>query len=662
MIRLKTGLIAVGFVATAILAPIVAFLGATLYSTVDGHLGGYGVEVESVGSGAARESFYSDLGSFARENGFEAAITYSSLAVSDGEYRVYSSSIPQGSGRLERPRFERGSFDVVYPIEDFPQLDPRQTILVKGSESDEQDLVRWLESQGLDTVTLTNRIPSIVASSTIPVLIILSVLLCLILGAGHVLSRSREIGVHRLLGLSLYRTVLVELQRQRVAMAVAYIAGPISVAGLLYLYNGWAMAREFWSMYFLANAVLTGALVCGYLGGQLLVRQTSIPQSIKGKIHSRPVFYSLTLVRCITLVAALSAVATLVGVVAEVGERQRLQAAWDQHRGPQEFALNTNTAFEEWANSETAAPFRAADVSGELLLVDPYWLTWPIELEAPVLLVNQEYSRQVGVTDTDSSSVTVCSPNDLSDRSKKTIEESLEFEASYTESPVPAIVWRGDCKVGSVFTYDTDFRPEVEDPILVILPRGLAPLGDHNLMSKVSQQVLISTSDDVPAELQRGKTGETLSFLRPREDSWKESIRAAQRNAILWGINTIAAVLLVTVLIGAAVITFRVAYRRKIHVAYICGRSPWWSAKWVVAIEAAFFLVTIGWLFYKLYEHRHQADSRVPSTWTLGFENQWSPHTIVAVISFGAAWLAVSLLLTLRAASQWNAREEVDSQ
>ena len=363
-----------------------------------------------------------------------------------------------------------------------------------------------------------------------------------------------------------------------------------------------------------------------------------------------------------SLVAALSVVATLVGFSAELEARHRLQGAWYAHRGPQELALNVNTAFEDWSDTETAVPFRVADEAGDVLLVDPYWITWPVELEAPVLLVNQEFARQAGVSMLEGAVVTVCSPGELSVHSRNVIEDSLEFEASYTNEPAPDIEWRDGCSLGSVFTYDVEYRPQVDNPILVILPRGLAPLGDHNLMSKVSQQVLLTASPDVPSQMLKGATGNTLAFFRPREDSWHASIRAAEQNVALWGLNGFAVVLLVTVLVGATVLTFRVTYRRKIHVAYVCGRSPWWVAKEAVAIEVAFFLATIGWLLYKVRNHQVQAESRAPSTWSIGFENQWSPLTIVAVVGFSAVWFLVSVVLMLRTASQWDARGGVEPQ
>ena len=266
------------------------------------------------------------------------------------------------------------------------------------------------------------------------------------------------------------------------------------------------------------------------------------------------------------------------------------------------------------------------------------------------------------MTELNGTNVTVCSPNELSQSSKTTIEDTLDFEASYTENSAPAIEWRAPCSVGTAFTYDVELRPVVDDPILVILPPGLAPLGDHNLMSKVSQQVLLSSSAEVPEQLLKGSAGTTLSFSRPREDSWQASVRKAEHNVVLWGLNTLVAVLLVTVLVGATVMTFRIAYRRKIHVAYICGRSPWWVSKQVVAMEIAFFVATIGWLLFKLREHKQQAELRVPSTWNLGFENQWSSLTIAAVVAFGSVWLATSVLLTLRAASRWDAREGTQPQ
>ena len=659
---LKSSLLTVGIFVTAVLSAAVAFLGTWLYSAIDGHLGDRGVQVESDRSASERANFYSELAEFARSNDFDIAINYSSLAISGGESRVYSSLLPPGSGRVERPRFERGEVDVFYPLSDFPQPDPRQPLLIKGSSADAQNLLRWLDEQGFDAVPLVSYFSEIFASSTIPFLLILSVLLCLVLSAGHVLARSREIGVHRLIGLRVSETIRIEIQRLRVALIIAYLGVPLLVGCVLYAYNGWVDGRVFWSIYCTINLILSACLLIGYLSGQFLVRRTPIPQSIKGKIHARPILYSLTAVRGVTLVVTLSVVATLVGFSAELEARRRLQEAWDAHHGPQELALNVNTAFEDWSGAETAVPFRAADEAGDVLLVDPYWITWPVELEAPVLLVNQEFARQAGVSMLDSAVVTVCSPGELSTSSANIIEERLDFEASYTNKTAPEIEWRDSCSSGSVFTYDVNYRPQVDNPILVILPRGLAPLGDHNLMSKVSQQVLLTASPDVPSQVLRGATGNTLAFFRPREDSWQASIRTAKQNVALWGLNGIASVLLVTVLVGATIITFRVSYRRKIHVAYVCGRSPWWVAKEVVAVEVAFFLATIGWLLYKVRDHRIQAESRVPSTWSIGFENLWSPSTVVAVVGFGAVWFVVSVALVLKAASQWDARGGVEPQ
>lgn len=492
-------------------------------------------------------------------------------------------------------------------------------------------------------MVLTSLFLEIIVSSTIPILLVLSVLLCVVLGAGHSLTRSREIGVHRLLGLSVFETMRIESWRQRRSLVSVYIVGPLIVAGVLYFYSSWALDSVFWSVFFLVSLLLSGCLFLGYLGGQYLVRRTSIPQSIKGRLHARPILHSLISVRCVALFAALSSVAALVGASAGLTERQHMQAVWDAHRGPQEFALNTNTAFENYTDSATATPFRAADKEGELLLIDPYWMTWPVELEAPVLLVNQKFAKQAGVPKLSGEGVTVCSPVELSRDSMRTIEDSLEFEANYSNRPVLDVEYHDDCRLGTVFTYDVDSRTQVDDPILVILPPGLGPLSDHNLMSGVSRQVVVSSSSDVPSELLRGSTGNALSFLRPREDSWQMRIRTAEQGAVLWGLNTFAAVLLVAVLVGATVITFRVAYRRKIHVAYICGRSPWWVSKWVVIIESGFFLATIGWLIYKVRDHLIQADLRTPSTWNIGFDTQWSPLTIAAIICFGAAWLVVSI-------------------
>ncbi|WP_145961656.1 hypothetical protein [Corynebacterium renale] len=651
-----------GILSTAILAAFMAFLSIRLYSSVDAHLGDHGVQIRSYESDEARENFFFDLAGFARETGFEVVINYSSLSVSNGEYRTYSSALKPGSERVERARFERGEVDILYPLEEFPQADPRQIIFIKGSSADRDSLVRWLEKQGFTVETLTNKLAQIFLVSTIPILLLLSVLLCVLLGAGHSLSRSREIGVHRLLGLSVWETAWHEVQRQRAPFLVAWCGIPLVIALCLYVYNRWALGSLFWLAFLLSGMALGFFLGVGYLSGQCLVRLTSIPQSIKGRIHARPIFYALTIVRCITLVAALTAVTALVGAGAELSARQNLQKLWDANVGPQEFALNTNTSFEELTDRKSVDPFRETDKAGALLLVDPYWITWPIELEAPVLLVNQTFAQQAGVTELAPKKVTVCSPMQLSGDSKKTIHDALDFEAGYAGTGVPPVEWRESCSVRDVFTYDVEFWPVVNNPILVVLPPGLSPLGNHNLMSKVSQQVLLSASSDVPHQLIQGDTGNTLSFTRPREASWQESMRKVQQKVALWGLNTLAAVLLVTMLVAATLSTYRIAYRRKIHIAYICGRSPWWVVRPLAAIEIVFFFLSVGWLLYKVRQHSIDANLHMPSTWNIGFENQWSAPTVLALVGFGISWLIASVIVALRSASQWDMRDGMEQQ
>lgn len=662
MTTVRKSLVSIAMFAIVILAGLTAILGAALYSDGDGHLGDYGITIRSEGGGAERQRFFSKLAEFATANGFDVNIYYSSIDTSDGELRVYTSAVGRDDGRVERPRFERGRVDVLYPLEDFPVSDPRQNLLVKGSESDERNLIRWLEEQGLEVSRMQYHGYLLFSASTIPVLLALSVLLCFVLGAGHVFTRAREVGVHRLLGLGLAGTAAIELRRYGKLLAGIYIAASVAIALGLYAYNGWVLASIFWISYFLTSAILIVSLVSGYLGGQLLVRVTSVPQSIKGKIHARPVLYALIAVRSVALVVALSSVAALVGAMAELGARYELQDKWDAHRGPREFAVNANTAFEQQVHPRTIMPIRNADRAGALLLVDPYWLTWPSRLEAPVLLVNQEFARQAGAEPLDGSVVTVCSPVELSPESITTIEDALAFESSLASGQAPPIEWDMDCALGSVFTYDIDYMTAVDDPILVVFPSGLDVLGNHNLMSKISQQFLLSSSAEVPVQLTTGGTGAMLGYAKPRADSWQQRVRVAESQTVLWSVNTFAAIVLVTVLVATMILTFSIAYRRRIHIAYICGRSPWWVAKYVLAVEAIFLLVSLAWLLYQIRAHQAQAALRAPSTWNLGFESQWSLSTIAAVGIFAFIWTAASVSMTVRAAGRWDAREGTEPQ
>lgn len=88
-------------------------------------------------------------------------------------------------------------------------------------------------------------------------------------------------------------------------------------------------------------------LALGYVLGQLLVRNISIPQAIKGKVRARPITYALYAVRLLALLTSLTALSQMVDTGAEVSAREELQPYWIGHANEQEFALSSNITPDE---------------------------------------------------------------------------------------------------------------------------------------------------------------------------------------------------------------------------------------------------------------------------------------------------------------------------
>ncbi|HBC8575156.1 TPA: hypothetical protein KE432_000815 [Corynebacterium striatum] len=638
-------LITVGIWISTVISAFIAFVGASLLSTLDYRLGNEFVQIEDFKPDSHTETLFPELSEFAGDSGFDVSIYYSSLADSDGELRIYSSALPSGAVNFESQKFQRGEKFVWYPLSEIPTKEPRQVFNIKGSENDARDLTTWLEERGYSVIGLQNLTWSFVMTSSLPLLVAAAFLLALVLGGGHCLVRAREIGIHRLLGLKLSQTLRLDVTRLAKQTWLPFFLAIIFIAAALYLYNDWAEATLFWAFFGVSVLLQWVGLALGYVLGQLLVRNISIPQAIKGKVRARPITYALYAVRLLALLTSLTALSQMVDTSAEVSAREELQPYWIGHANEQEFALSSNSTPDEKEQAAAAAPLRQADREGKLLLADPFWLTWPTQLEAPVILSNHRFAVQAGVAPSEED-VTVCAPVALSEESKQTIIDSVAFEAELAKKKVPDFNWKEDCSLGQVFSYDVELRPVINDPIVVSLPVGLEAIGDRNLLAKASQKVLLAIEPTVVGELKDGTVGKVLATAQPHADSWRSSLEEAKDQFSLWSLNTVVAILLVSLLIVAGLFSFQVAFRRELYVSFICGRSPWKMCRKILLAELFFFVTTIGWVLYRLREHKEQLESHYPSTWSMGFENRWSTATVLAVAAFSIVWMCISIGLT----------------
>ena len=89
-------LLTVGILLSTVISAFIAFVGASLLSTLDYRLGNEFVQIEDFKPDSHTETLFPKLSEFAGDSGFDVSIYYSSLADSDGELRIYSSALPSG--------------------------------------------------------------------------------------------------------------------------------------------------------------------------------------------------------------------------------------------------------------------------------------------------------------------------------------------------------------------------------------------------------------------------------------------------------------------------------------------------------------------------------------------------------------------------------------
>ncbi len=160
---------------------------------------------------------------------------------------------------------------------------------------------------------------------------------------------------------------------------------------------------------------------------------------------------------------------------------------------------------------------------------------------------------------------------------------------------MPGVSYSVDATPRDVFTYDVEFNTVVSDPILVVLPTGLAPISDKNLSAWISQSSLMFKDRSAFIEMQQTQEErETLVAARPRIDSWLARERQVAADARDYVLNLVLGVLLTTGLVVAMALAFQSSRREQLWVAYLIGRNPWKQRGLLLLPEAASRVVVLG--------------------------------------------------------------------
>lgn len=641
--RTPLSLLGLGACLILVLCPFISFVTLKALDEGDLFIGDSAVILDSADQYIAPEEFYRELEEFTDNSGITISKFQAGSFTARDAVVLYAAGEKAPEHTEQLPSFSRGRAVEISPLSDLDSLDPRGYYYLSGRRDSGERFLEWAQSRGLDGQVLVASPLEFFAGMPVVKTLVLLLVTCLILGIAYVLNQSQMFGVHRLQGLTLgdsARLALRELARTY-ALPGALVLAAVLVG--LYFYNGWAFLPYYLFITVVLSVLGLAVLACGYVIGYAFLMRGDIVGQVKGKFAPRGTFVGVFLLRCATISLVLALLVSAAGFGAEKAARAEFNETWERHSDTYEAGVAVGT---DGLPVATDQKLRTLDAQGKLLLVKNDWLTWPSDLGAPVLLVSQEVARQAGVHVGDDAQVEVFSPFPLGKPEKDLIDESLSFEAAVADDDMPGASYSVDATPRDVFTYDVEFNTVVSDPILVVLPTGLAPISDKNLSAWISQSSLMFKDRSAFIEMQQTQEErETLVAARPRIDSWLARERQVAADARDYVLNLVLGVLLTTGLVVAMALAFQSSRREQLWVAYLIGRNPWKQRGLLLLAEAFIALLSLGWLINHARLHEQLVASHMPSTWTIGFENSFTWPIAGAAATAIAAWAILTLVL-----------------
>lgn len=639
--------LAAGVLLAALLAPFSAFVTVKSLDETQTFLGDSQVVIDSSTGETSPDEFFQELESFSAQTGITVyRFQFDSLTDRNDDI-LYATGLPHDADVVRQPAFARNHVVSIAPLSSLQSLDGRGLYYLNsphGSEGAAQRFLDWSQQKGYDGIILTSSVVEFLLAGSSASQVVILVLSCLLLGGAQVLTRPRRFGVHRLLGLNFVRSAWLEVKDNFTVAVTAISFSLACITAFLWWYNGLAYYGYFFLATTLIFAASLVALAAGFSIAWLIASRLDILSSVAGKMPGGLVFVGVFLVRCCAVVLTLSALLMTCGLVADVRARTSFDDAWREHQAAFETGVAAGASD---MNPEVLTAVREADGAGKLILSNNYWITWPVDLGAPVFLSNRKFAEDSGIGLGSADKVNIVSEEGLSQEELDPIKDQLDFEASVSGEEVPGIENIAAGKLEGLFTYDSVYRPVVDGPILVVLPEGLRPLGAENLMAMFSQaQLIFADGESYLSVRDAAHASDVWVAGRPHAAAWAEDGHKTRVAAANYGLNLALAASLTTALVVSMSAAFQAARRERLRVGFLMGRNPWWQRRELLGAELAVSAISLAWLAAKASQHNEMMESHVPSTMTLSFEASfsWAIVGAIAILILFFALLSVALV------------------
>lgn len=649
-------LLSFAIIAISLFSPLLA---SGLTSTFDRM--GYGFGNQAVLLNSTNEviepgDFHAQLHDFAANNDVTITLKKISANIPEGEEHYFSTGLlnkdPQ---RL--PAFGNDVTRIVSSFQDLEGFDNRGIYTLDGPDGSAEKFLNWAQSIGLDGTVMQNNFWNILGQSPYLKTGFLMLLAVLFLAATHEITRSRSTAVKRLLGRPLVRSLFDDHVLSWKTSLAATVLSLLSTVVILGIYS-LAQVELFYTLYFSSFVLGILCLLIGQVIGHFLAVSVPLASAIKGERSGLLLTTGMSFTRIVALFLSLIILGNLSGNSSELKAHNLYSDTWKAHDSAYEISIASATGSDFY---QLADKLRQMDQRGEVLLADPDWITWPMDLGAPVVLSNKTFALEEGLIDSkdlpNNDEVVVLHPEILDESSEAEIIDMLTFEASLAEVAVPEIRSISHIQLSEVFTYNTENISVVANPIVVMLPEGLRILSDQNLSARLTRNsLLIKDEQAVNSLLSSAEAKDYVGSVSPVIDTWQQKLDDLTKTNQITMFNALFALVLTTVLVLATALVFHLRNQKRLWVAYLLGTHPLKSRSSLVFLEIFFALLPGVWLAHRYYNYSSAVASNAPSSEYLAHANSISPGLLVTLIILMLGWAIASLLVAMKLPFEKRAR------
>lgn len=497
-----------------------------------------------------------------------------------------------------------------HPLTDLPHGDYRQVFEFLGDKSLKDEILNYLDTQGIQLEELTSQQWIFLLGGTaLGDITKLLLGFCIAFAAIGMILNSHAEAVRRLHGYSLWRSALYELKRaSHLSIGILIAAIVIGAAAIAFLANASSALQvlkyqAIFSLLALATTALTVIITL------LLMRLAAITPLLGGKLPGKSV---ITLVYIVRLGACVAVASLLIGTVnytTEWAKQKDERALWEAMPTTYSISLSGARSFEDLTESGRKLASDLRNISSDGALNYARYIDAGLiphsGMDRNTMAYNQtaaQNSLQGSVSKALEEAGELDKPlwlipDDLSSTTnlemlKSSLSEGPSDEKSYPTGDSSALTW----EVGDDQWMN---RAKVKDPLVVVYPNSQLPMDDRSVTAAVTQKDASLLNYDDYLTLQNDPMiGSFIRSANPMSETWAQHHQEMGRTVWIYAGGLVAAILLCLVATAAAAHTLLRVFHQRLRTTYIHGLLP---RNLIIGTCLAEFAV-IAAVFYYLWD------------------------------------------------------------